>query len=94
MYMKETRKYRKAVALAYQPGRDRAPRVTAKGRGKVAEKIIETARQHGIYVHDDPDLVEALSSLDIRDEIPEELYIAVAELLAFLYSLGGKKAPL
>jgi len=92
--MKNSSKYRKAVALAYKPGADGAPRVTAKGRGKMAEKIIETAREHGIYVHDDPDLVEALSALDLREEIPEELYIVVAELLAFLYSLGGKKEPL
>ena len=91
--MKEFRKHRKAVALAYKPGADGAPRVTAKGRGKVAEKIIETARAHGVYVHDDPELVESLSSLDLREEIPEELYIVVAELRAFLYSLDGKNPP-
>jgi flagellar biosynthesis protein len=92
--MKDTRKHRKAVALAYKPGLDRAPRVTAKGRGKVAEKIIEIAQEHGIYVHDDPDLVETLAAMDLREEIPEALYLVVAELLAFLYSLEGKKQGL
>ena len=92
--MKDLKKYRKAVALAYRPGLDGAPRVTAKGRGRVAEKIIETAREHGIYVHDDPELVETLSAMDLREEIPEELYLVVAELLAFLYSLEGKKQAL
>jgi flagellar biosynthesis protein len=92
--MKNSTGYRKAVALAYKPGLDGAPRVTAKGQGRVAEKIIEVAREHGIYVHDDPGLVDALSALDLREEIPDELYIVVAELLAFLYSLEGKKRPL
>jgi flagellar biosynthesis protein len=82
---------KKAVALKYEPGHQNAPRVTAKGSGPVAEKIIQLAREHGIPVQDDPDLVEVLSRLDIEEEIPAELYVVVAELLAFVYRLNGKK---
>ncbi|MCU0595272.1 MAG: EscU/YscU/HrcU family type III secretion system export apparatus switch protein [Desulfobacterota bacterium] len=89
--MKNADKNQKAVALAYKPGLDRAPKVTAKGRGRVAEKIIELARQHHLAIQEDPDLVEALSLLDLNQEIPEDLYIVVAELLAFLYTVNGKK---
>lgn len=89
--MKNADKYRKAVALAYKPGVDRAPKVTAKGRGRVAEKIIELARQNHLALQKDPDLVEALSWLDLNQEIPEDLYIVVAELLAFLHSVNGEK---
>jgi len=81
-----------ALALKYQPKSDSAPKVTAKGKGKVAEKIIEIAQKNNIYIHNDPDLVEILSQLDINDEIPPNLYIVAAELLAFVYSLNsGKK---
>ena len=55
----------------------------------MAEKIIEIAREHNIYTHDDPDLVEVLSHLDLNEEIPSDLYIIVAELLAFVYSLNS-----
>lgn len=89
--MKNAEKNPKAVALAYQPGLDRAPKVTAKGRGKVAQKIIELAKQNHLAIHEDPDLVEALSLMDLNEEIPQSLYIIVAELLAFLYSVNGKK---
>ena len=84
-------KPKKAVALKYKPGQDDAPKVTAKGTGVVAEKIIDIARKQGIPVKDDPDLVEALSRLDLDEEIPPELYVIVAELLAFVYSLNRKK---
>lgn len=86
-----SKKTKKAVALKYEPGRDKAPRVSAKGSGTVADKIIELARKHGVPVKDDPDLVEVLSKLDIREEIPAELYVIVAELLAFVYKLNGKR---
>jgi len=84
-------KPQKAIALKYKPGGDHAPCVTAKGTGRLAERIIEMARKHGIPVKDDPDLVEVLSRLDLHDEIPPELYVVVAELLAFVYSLNHKK---
>lgn len=81
----------RAVALRYDHHRDPAPRVTAKGGGGVAERIIALARAHGIPVKDDPDLVEVLSKLDLEQEIPAELYVVVAELLAFVYAVNGKK---
>ena len=84
-------KSKKAVALRYKTGDDNAPRVTAKGTGLIAEKIIEMARKHGIPIKDDPDLIEVLSRLDLNQEIPPELYVVVAELLAFVYRLNGKK---
>jgi flagellar biosynthesis protein len=84
---------KKAVALRYQPEKENAPKVTAKGSGRIAEKIIELAKMHGIPVKDDPDLVEVLSKLDIEEEIPPGVYIAVAELLAFFYSINSKKTP-
>ena len=82
---------KKAVALKYKPGDDHAPRVAAKGTGRLAERIIEMARKHGIPVKDDPDLVEVLSRLDLHDQIPPELYVVVAELLAFVYRLNQEK---
>jgi flagellar biosynthesis protein len=82
---------KKAVALKYKPGQENTPKVTAKGIGSVAEKIIDIARKQGIPVKDDPDLVEVLSRLDLDEEIPPELYVIVAELLAFVYSLNRKK---
>jgi len=86
------RKPKKAVALKYRAGEDNAPRVAAKGEGWIAEKIIEMARKHGIPVKDDPDLVEVLSKLDLSEEIPAEIYVIVAELLAFVYKMNGKKS--
>jgi len=83
-------KPKKAAALKYQHGEDRAPRVVAKGRGTIAEKILETARKHGIPIKEDKTLVEILSSLDLYQEIPAELYRAVAEILAFVYALNLK----
>jgi flagellar biosynthesis protein len=80
----------KAVALKYEKEKDAAPRVVAKGRGSVAEKIIETARVHNVPLHEDKNLVEVLEALDLETEIPPELYRAVAEVLAFIYRLNGK----
>jgi len=78
-----------AVALAYAPG-DAAPRVIAKGRGLIAEEIILRAKNHGIYVHESPELVTLLSQVDLDSHIPPQLYIAIAELLAWLYRLEQK----
>lgn len=84
---------RKAVALAYRQT-DAAPRVVAKGRGLVAEEIIAKAREHGVYVHESPELVALLTQVDIDEHIPPQLYVAVAELLAWLYRLEkGEAAP-
>lgn len=82
----------KAVALRYDQGKDRAPRVVAKGERLLAERIIEIARSHGIHIHEDPDLVAVLATLDINREIPESLYYTVAEVLAFVYRLNQEMA--
>ncbi|MBI5911047.1 MAG: EscU/YscU/HrcU family type III secretion system export apparatus switch protein [Betaproteobacteria bacterium] len=75
-----------AIALTY--GCDEAaPRVVAKGRGLVAQAIIERARQHGVYVHESKELVALLLQVDIDQRIPPELYRAVAELLVWVYRL-------
>ncbi|RLC03295.1 MAG: flagellar biosynthesis protein FlhB [Deltaproteobacteria bacterium] len=84
---------KKAVALKYDRETTNAPKVTAKGKGKVAQKIIELAKKHDIPIKDDPDLIEVLSSLEIDEEIPAEIYVAVAELLAFVYSINSKRYP-
>jgi len=86
--MKQKLRKNSAVSLKYRPKSDSAPRVTAKGKGKIAEKIIKIAKEHDIYIHEDPDLIEVLSKLDINEEIPPDLYLVVAELLAFVYSLN------
>ena len=80
---------RRAVALRYDKDRDAAPKVIAKGQGYAAEKILELARQHNLHVHHDPDLAVLLAKLDVGHEIPEDLYKAVAEILAFLHGLRG-----
>jgi len=78
----------KAVALTYGRGKDKAPRVTAKGRGALAEKILALARRHGVPIEKDSTLLEALYRLEINEEIPEELYKVVAEVLAFIYRMN------
>jgi flagellar biosynthesis protein len=77
---------RSAVALTYSQT-DAAPRVVAKGRGLIAEQIIARAREHGVYVHESPELVSLLLQIDLDQRIPPQLYIAVSELLAWIYRL-------
>jgi len=84
-------KRQEAVALAYRDGQA-APQVVAKGRGVLADAIIERAREHGVYVHESPELVALLMQVDLERHIPPQLYVAVAELLAWLYRLE-KAAP-
>ncbi len=78
-----------AVALAYAPG-SAAPRVVAKGRGLIAEEIIRRAKEHGVFVHQSPELVTLLMQVDLDANIPPQLYIAVAELLVWLYRVEGR----
>lgn len=78
----------KAVALYYD-GKN-APHISAKGTGAVAEQIMEIAREHGVPLCDNPSLVDLLVTLELGDEIPENLYIAVAYIIAFAYQLEGK----
>jgi flagellar biosynthesis protein len=75
-------KPRIAVALLYEE--PSAPRVVASGQGWIGEKIIETAKEHGVPIEEDPVLAQALSTIEIDEEIPEALYRAVAEVLSFL----------
>jgi flagellar biosynthesis protein len=78
-----------AVALAYGAG-DAAPRVVAKGRGLIAESIIAKAKENGVFVHESKELIALLSQVDLDSRIPPTLYRAVAELLAWLYSVEKK----
>jgi len=80
----------RAVALRYEKEQDAAPRVVAKGAGYLADRILELAREHGVHIHQDRDLVEILAKLDIDTPIPESLYRAVAEVLAFVYRLNRR----
>jgi flagellar biosynthesis protein len=75
-----------AVALAYNAG-EAAPRVVAKGKGVVAREIIERAKEAGVFVHESPELVGLLMQVDLDERIPPQLYVAVAELLAWLYRI-------
>lgn len=75
-----------AVAVSYDPT-DSAPRVVAKGYGTLADTIVRTAREHGLYVHESPELVGLLMQVDLDSHIPPRLYVAIAELLAWLYAL-------
>lgn len=88
----EQEKQEKAVALKYERGKDPAPRLAAKGRGAVAERILAIARENNIPIKQDKMLVDALYKLDINEEIPEELYRVIAEILAFVYRMNRSKA--
>ena len=80
-----------AVALAYAAS-DAAPTVVAKGRGLIAEQIVARAREHGVFVHESKELVALLSQVDLDDHIPPQLYVAIAELLAWLYQIEQQDA--
>jgi flagellar biosynthesis protein len=83
---------RKAAALRYAHGRDQAPKVVAKGRGKMADKIVAMAREHNVPLVEDRNLVQMLEALDVETQIPAELYQAVAEVLVFVYRLNSSKS--
>ncbi|MCT6923530.1 EscU/YscU/HrcU family type III secretion system export apparatus switch protein [Metasolibacillus sp.] len=86
--MSEKRYVRKeAIALSYNPGENTGPKVVAKGKGKIAENILEQASLHNVPIHEDSNLVELLGQLDLNETIPEQLYQAVAEVFAFIYHL-------
>lgn len=80
--------HKSAVGLKYD-GKD-APKVIAKGHGDLAEEIIECAKEHGVLVHEDEQLTKILSTLELGDDIPKQLYVIIAELIAFSYVLQGK----
>ena len=82
-----------AVALRYDRSRDQVPVVIGKGSGLLAERIIALAREHDIPIHEDADLVEILSLLDLNAEIPPTTYAVVAEVLAFIYRANQSFRP-
>lgn len=82
---------KEAVALKYDEAKHLAPIVKAKGKGIIAENIIEEANKHNIPIYEDSGLVELLSNLNINEAIPEELYKAVAEVFAFIYHIDKHK---
>jgi flagellar biosynthesis protein len=81
-----------AAALHYDPTGTEAPEIIATGRGLTAEEIVRVAREHGVPLHQDAGLVEALSKLDVGTVIPRELYAVVAEVLAFVYAVDAEAA--
>ena len=89
---------RAAAALRYDPesGPESAPRLVAKGRGELAERLLDIARENGVPVRHDPDLMQMLSAVRLGEEIPEDVYDAVAQLIGFLYRLNedvGRAQP-
>ncbi len=82
------KEFLKAIALYYDQIND--PVVVAKGEGNIASSIIQTAKMHEIHLHEDPNLMEQLSHLDIGDSIPRHLYQIIAEIITFVYLLEGK----
>jgi flagellar biosynthesis protein len=86
--MKKNKTKTSAVSIQYNQGGDCAPKVTAKGQGWVAEKIISMAQEQNIPIKKDKDLMELLEKIDVGQEIPEALYKIVAELLAWVYQLN------
>ena len=87
-FMADIRK--KVAAIRYAPGKDSAPKIVAKGSGAIAERILEIAKEHNVPLKEDRQLVEILSKLDLYQEIPPDLYKAVAEVLAFVYKMTKK----
>ena len=84
-------KPKQAIALAYDPNEDGAPKVVASGKGQIAEKIIEGAKENDIPIHEDSKLADTLSKLEIGEMIPPELYEVVAEILVFVDAMDKIK---
>jgi flagellar biosynthesis protein len=84
------RQVKKAVALRYEQEKDAVPRVVASGQGSMAERIISVARENNVEIHEDPDLIELLSKLDVDEYIPEKLFFAVAEVMAYVYRINNR----
>ena len=81
---------KKALALKYDKDKDNAPKLVAKGKNYIAERIIEIAKENSVPIYPDRDLVQVLDALDLDFEIPAELYRAVAEVLIFVHDLNRK----
>ena len=78
----------KTIALKYDVGKDKAPKITGFGKGQIAEKILKIAEENKIPFYEDPSLVELLSKLSVQSEVPPFLYNVVAEVLSFVYKLN------
>ena len=78
-------------ALALEYGKLKTPKVTAKGQNELAMRIIEEAKKQGVYVAEDPQLLALLSKLDVGEEIPQDMFTAVAVILSWVYWLKGMK---
>jgi len=81
-----------AAALKYDPVGHDAPELIAAGRGLIADEIVRLAKEHGIPLHEDAQLVEALSRLELTESIPRELYAVVAEVLAYVFRVDAQAA--
>lgn len=88
--MAENQAMHKAVAIVYDEKDSATPKVVASGKGVIAEKIIATAREAGVHIQEDPNLVEVLAKIPIGEEIPVELYKTVADVLAFVYRVNER----
>jgi flagellar biosynthesis protein len=88
--MTEKTHKKKAVALLYDQEKSAAPKVVASGSNLIAETIIQAAREAGVHIQEDPDLVELLAGVPVGEEIPAELYQTIAEVLAFVYAVNSK----
>jgi flagellar biosynthesis protein len=82
-----------AAALTYDPVKPQPPQVVAVGRGAIAEEIVRLAKEHGVPLHEDAGLVEALAQLDVSACIPRELYAVVAEVLSYVFRVDAASAP-
>jgi flagellar biosynthesis protein len=82
-----------AVALKYDRQADAAPRVVAKGDGEIAEAILALAREHGVAVREDKDLAQLLAAVELETQIPVEAFVAVAEILSYVYRSGQASTP-
>jgi len=87
----KTTPLQQAIALTYEVGQS-APKVVAKGRGVIAQRIIEEAKAHKIFVHESKELVALLMRVNLDEQIPPALYTAIAEILAWLYRLENNIA--
>ncbi|MDP4537565.1 EscU/YscU/HrcU family type III secretion system export apparatus switch protein [Alkalimonas collagenimarina] len=82
------KKEKSATALKYDG--KAAPKIIAKGHGALAEEILAVAKEHGVLIHEDEELTKLLAKMELGDSIPKELYLIIAELIAFSYVLQGK----
>jgi flagellar biosynthesis protein len=91
--MSKPERPKRATALRYDKERGGAPQVVATGSGLIADRIVEIAREQGVPVREEPGLAEALARLELDQEIPPDLFAAVAEVLVWAYGLNGRRSP-